>query len=176
MKSLGWILPVGVIGYLIYQAQLTSNTIGQLSYMIFGIKFNKANSNLFQSQLLVKLRVNNPSFNSVSFNNFSYNLTIQGHQLASGNYKPGSGITIATGNTDIEFPVNVSNLSVALQLKAILAQWLAGNFNQQIRIVGALAAGGLTVPIDQTLTLSSIGSLGRINGAPQQAETIYLDY
>lgn len=155
----------GIIGYCIYQAQLAGNTVKQLSFMIFGIKYDKSNSNIIQSQLIITLRIHNPTFNTVSFNSFQGSIFLLGTNVAKVFYSPGRPITINSGpnsNTDITFPVVVFH-SNATVIKDAILQWAKGNFNQTIRIVGVLNIAGTKIPFDKTTKLNEIGSAGDLN-------------
>lgn len=151
------LLIIGGIGaaYLLFRTTQAVNTAKQLTAMIFGIK--RVFSDVSSTRLMVTLRVFNPTFAPLSFQSFQFSLFYNGSKIADTTYAPGQGITLkANGNTDIDIPVTVQHFSLITNVLTLVREWLSGRFDQTIRIVGTLQAGGLTLPIDTTIKLNQV--------------------
>jgi LEA14-like dessication related protein len=158
-----WLIPVLVAGGIIYWIATKANTANQISYYIHHVKLNKSNTNAFRSELLVTLRINNPSSNSLKFNSFSGTISIDNQVLTTIQYSGfNQGIYIAPKTTtDITVPVVINHFNVLSNLSNIIKLIANGTMEQPLTIAAELVAGQFTIPIHQQIKLSSkIGSIG----------------
>jgi hypothetical protein len=71
MKALKWIIPIGIVGYLVFKAKSMSNAMNRLSFSLGSVRFNKQNSSFTQVELVVTLNVLNPTNQVLYFNRFA---------------------------------------------------------------------------------------------------------
>jgi len=149
MKNVGWLLALGA-GYIGYKLLTTANN---LSYLFTAITLDKQNTHLLNTTLKVTLRISNPGDQSLSFTSFVGSLTNNGTEIARVDVN--SPVTLQQrGQTEITFPVQVNNLSVAAELLDTLIR----NATPMVTITGVLTAGEFRIPISQQLPVSLNGS------------------
>ena len=71
------------IGYIGYRLMQTSNTVNQLTYFLRKVKYNKKNSTAFRTALVVTIAVENPTRNSVRFNQFVGTISLKGTTIST---------------------------------------------------------------------------------------------
>lgn len=147
----------GVAAYLIYKAMQIKQTVDQLTILPYGVKYDSNNSNALQTQLLITLRINNPTANSVSFSSFQGNVFINGSDLCAANYAPGSGTTIAANTfTDIIVPVSFQNITIGVRLLGFISSWITGIVKPVFKITGSIVVSGLSIPISAEYRISGV--------------------
>lgn len=153
MKNIGWLLAAGAayIGYKLY------TTANELSYRATSITIDSANTNLLKSTVDVTIRVSNPNDQSLTFTRFAGSLINNGTQIAQ--IDVNAPVTIAAkSQTDITFPVQISNLSVVAQILDMLIR----KTSPMVTLNGVLTAGSFQVPISQTLPVTGASGIGNI--------------
>lgn len=143
------------IGYIGYRLMQTSNTVNQLRYFLRKVKYNKSNSTFLRTALVVTIAVENPTRNSVRFNQFVGSISLKGTTISTlqvtGDDRP---ITFKTGTTDMDIDAIINHGTVLKLLPGLIAQITTGNFSELVTVTGTLYAGNLTIPINQSINLS----------------------
>ena len=142
-----------------------ANTVTQLSYFIAGLRYNKKNSTALRSEILLTLRIQNPTTNTVRFDGFSGTLKMAGNTLASVSLnKQFDGIALKPGDNDITIPVGISHLSALQAIVPVLKSLFAGvPVKDPVDVSGTLTAAGLQFPITQKINLSFLDSIAGTN-------------
>ncbi len=143
------IVAAGLAWYLSRQ----SAAVDSLRWYIAGIKYDKSASNITRSLLKITIRVENPTADTVTFDQFTGKVMVQGATLSTLDVTGrGKGIRLIPGNTDIILDAVISHLVALSIVKDFITQIAAGNFKEAFTITGNLYAGGIAIPISQTQT------------------------
>ena len=164
MKNVWWLV-AGAVAFIAYKMY---DAASNLTYFFTSVTLDKSNTNLFTSTLDVTLRVKNPNNQGLTFDRFVGSLSNNGTQIALIDIGgPGKSVTIAANTeTDITFPVQVSNFSVLAQILDLVV-----NRNQvNVSITGTISIGSLQLPISQVLPVTSRTGIGNV---PKESTKLY---
>lgn len=144
------------IAAILYEGVKTAAAVKGLLVSLAGVSYNKHNSTLLKSELLIKLAIQNPNEQTVSFEKFTGTVKIKGQTLAAIMVnKIGQGVDLKTGSNSITFPVTVSHINLLGQLSSILSAFKGGTFSDALDIEGVFYAGGFQLPISQSVALNN---------------------
>lgn len=177
-KGNGWMIAAGVAAYLLYRTQVMATSAAQVNYNIQKVDYNKKNSNALRTQLDTTLRIYNPTVNTLGFTSFSGAVKMNGVQVASVNYNPGTFLPLPPGATDIVFPVWISHLSSVMSTIELIEKWSTGRLaDLKVEFNGILQVGPFQVPVSQTVSMDKvINGIGNIplSGAALHPLFLYL--
>lgn len=156
MKGVGIFILAG-IAVIAYEGMKTAAAVKGLLVSLLDIAYNKHNSTLLKSELLIKIGIQNPNEQTVSFEKFVGTVKIKGQLLAAIMVnKVGQGVNLKTGDNSIIFPVTVSNISLLGQFSNILQAFKTGSFSDVLDVEGVVYAGGFQLPVSQSLSLNNV--------------------
>lgn len=170
MKIGNVLLIGGGAAAVLYFLAREKNTVDQITTGVVGIKYNKLNSGILNTELLVKIRVTNPTPNPVNFTGFSAMLTVNGKKIASATTNNRfDSIRLSPGNTDIELPISFKHIETALGVVDLLTKLLTKKITElPILVMGSIQVAGLQIPINQVYNINmntfSVNGVGRCVG------------
>lgn len=153
MKGLGVPLLITAGGFLAYRLMQVTNAVQQLKISVGSVKHRT--SNLTSTQFDVTLSVYNPNKVRVNFERIYSQVKVEGKLLGELDIA-GAGTSIQPlGNTDIKVPLIINHLNaVGVVVPIISALINKRPITTPFEILGTLYAGGLQLPIAQTIKLS----------------------
>lgn len=158
MKNKGLIFGgIAALALLGYKAMRVKNVVDNLRWSIDSISINKKDTNLLNIALNLRIKVVNPSNEPVSFDGFFASISLKGKHIAEFTRK--ANISLIPGNSFIEVPTSISTLGFASEIFSLLKSLIGGQINESVLVSGTLYAGGLSLPLRQTLPLK-IGGEG----------------
>ena len=136
------------------------NAATELQYRIKDISLDSRNTGLFNTRFLLTIQVINPNRETVIFDRFYGSIFRSGSRIASFDFQNPSGIIVVRAGSykNVQFPIDVNNLSVGSELLNILKNGLGGS--TAITIDGTLYAGNIQIPVEKTIDLKT----GKISG------------
>lgn len=164
MKNVWWLV-AGAAAFIGYKMMSAAD---DLTYYFTKVSIDKSNTGLLRTTLEVTMRVKNPNSQGLTFDRFVGSLSNNGSQIALIDVNGyGKGITVAkNAETDITFPVEVSNLGLLAQILDLVIN----KTNPKVTINGTLSIGAFNIPINQTLPVSEGSGLGSV---PEESTRSY---
>lgn len=149
------VIGLGIAAGLAWWLSRKSAAVESLRWFIAGFKYDKSSSNITRSLFKITIRVENPTADTVGFDQFTGKVMVQGATLSTLDVSgAGKGIRFMPGNTDIVLDAVVSHLVAISVIKDFVTQVMSGNFKEAFTVTGNLYAGGIAIPISQTQTAS----------------------
>lgn len=153
------LLGVGVAAFAA-KANNVKATIKQIVVSFSGIKYVKEGSNVLQTKLLLTINVFNPNYTPLTFESFTGSLLYNGRRISSFAFNAmGRNIKILMGNNLMDADILLSHVSLALEAKDLIQKLIKKQPIGNIVIDGYVKAGGISMPITQTITLPAIAGI-----------------
>jgi LEA14-like dessication related protein len=141
------IIPTIIGGYVLYKALSTKKTADALDTHITGI--DHLVITLWETKFDLKLRVDNPTSQSLNIQEIHLNLLWKNNNLGNINLYQ-TGVTLpAKQRTYLSLPVSLSNTGIV----ASLIEALNSGSNVQLQVKGYIKAGGFTSDVNDTISL-----------------------
>ena len=125
------VIGLGIAAGLAWWLSRKSAAVDSLRWFIAGVKYDKTGSNITRSLFKITIRVENPTADTVGFDQFTGKVMVQGATLSTLDVSgAGKGIRFMPGNTDIVLDAVVSHLVGLSVIKDFVTQVMAGNFKE----------------------------------------------
>lgn len=155
---------IAVGGYLAYRAYQKAMAVRNLFYSIKKVRF--LGTDLSKTGFEIELGVSNLSNESLAYNRFFGQIRYNGNILVTiSNDGQGRGIVIKPmAETSITIPVYIYHLQVGLALKDIIESFVNKTNVEGLQVQGTLYAGGVSVPLTQTISLNFNNTSQQVKG------------
>lgn len=132
-----------------------ANAAQQFTAYPVGLKLDRANTNLMEIRMILRIRIDNPTLTAIPVNGFNGVVQYQGNNFATFTQPlPQQLIVRPAGTTDVDVPIRLLATQSLPVIREVVGQLLSGQFGQQFTIVGNVASSGINIPFSQTVTLS----------------------